>query len=262
MTSARKSRAARRAVPTPPPSPGARRASPRALALVGGLAAVATVAIVLAVVLSGGKPSTPTAPAIGTLRNALPGAAEVNALFAGIPQQGMRLGRASAPVTMVEYLDLQCPYCKEVETNVLPDVIARFVRTGKAKLILRPLAFTGPDSVRGRDALIAASHQNRAFNFADLLYVNQGTENTGWLDDSMVAAAAASIPGLKVHVLLVERKSAGVSKLAAQYDSLASASHVDATPTFVTGSSFGGPKTTLTAPSAAALSAALDADLH
>lgn len=261
MTSARKSRAARRAAPTPP-RPGARRASPRALALVGGLVAVATVAIVLAVVLSGGKPSTPTAPAIGTLRNALPGAAEVNALFAGIPQKGMRLGRASAPVTMLEYLDLQCPYCKEIETNVLPDVIARFVRTGKAKLILRPLAFTGPDSVRGRDALIAASRQNRAFNFADLLYVNQGTENTGWLDDAMVAAAAASIPGMKVHVLLDERTNAGVSKLAAQYDSLARASHVDATPTFVTGSSFGGPKTTLTAPSAAALSAALEAELH
>jgi len=262
VPSGRKSRAARRAAPTPAsPTRRARRASPRALAVAGALVAIAAVAVVLGVVFGGGSANKAAAPETGSLQSALPGAAEVDALFKGIPQRGMRLGKASAPATIVEYLDLQCPYCKEIEASVLPDVVSRFVRTGKAKLVLRPLAFTGPDSIRGRNALIAASRQDRAFNFADVLYVNQGIENTGWLDDEMVTAAAASIPGLRVHTLLDERKSAGVSKLAAEYDSLAAAARVDATPTFVVGASFAGTKTTLVAPSEASLVAAVDAAL-
>jgi protein-disulfide isomerase len=248
-------------VPPSAPTRRARRASPRALAVAGGLVAVATVAVVLGVVLSGGSSKPSTAPEVGTLRNALPGAREVDALFRGIPQQGLRLGRAAAPVTVVEYLDLQCPYCREIQAGALPGVIAAYVRPGKAKLVLRPLAFVGPDSVRGRNALIAAGSQGRAFNLAHLLYANQGVENTGWLDEGMVTAAAASIPGLHVRTLLDERAGARVSKLAAQYDGLAVAAGVNSTPTFVVGGSFAGKKTTLVAPSEAALAAAIDASL-
>ena len=49
--------------------------------------------------------------------------------------------------------------------------------------------------------MIAACKQNRGFNFAQLLYFNQGPENGGWLDDAMVAAAATSIPGVNVAAL-------------------------------------------------------------
>ena len=69
---------------------------------------------------------------------------------------------------------------------------------GKVKIEARPIAFIGPDSERGRAAALAAAAQNRMFNFMEILYFNQGPENTGWLDDAMVKAAAASIPGLDV----------------------------------------------------------------
>jgi len=255
MPSGRKSRAQRHAAPVVQARRG-RRASPRVLAIAVALVLCATVAIVLGVVLGGHKSTAPTAPEVGSLENALPGAADVDSLFKGIPQRGMQLGMASAPATIVEYMDLQCPYCKEVEAQVIPDVVSRYVRTGKAKLVLRPLAFTGQDSVGGRNALIAAARQNRAFNFADILYVNQGIENTGWLDDEMVTAAAASVPGLRVRILLEARRSAGVSKLAAEYDRLATVAHVRATPTFVVG------KTTLIAPDETSLVAAVDAALR
>ena len=108
--------------------------------------------------------------------------------------------------------------------------------------------------------MIAAGLQNRAFNFAQMLYVNQGTENTGWLSDEMVAQAAASIPGLRVPDLLAARKGVGVSKIATQIDSISHAGSINATPTFVVQSGIGG-KVTLVAPSAAALRAAIDAAL-
>ena len=111
------------------------------------------------------------------------------------------LGSPSAPVTLVEYVDLQCPYCQQFETQSMPTVIERYVRTGKLKVEARILAFIGPDSQRGRAAAIAAAKQNRMFNFVQLLYDNQAGENSGWLSDDMVRSAAASVPGMDVAQL-------------------------------------------------------------
>ena len=40
-----------------------------------------------------------------------------------------------------------------------------------------------------------------------LIYNNQGAENTSWLDDDLITSAAASIPGVNVDQLLTERNS-------------------------------------------------------
>ena len=173
----------------------------------------------LALALGGSKsPAATSYPAVGTLTNALPGASDVNTLFKGIPQSGFTLGSAKAPVTMVEYIDLQCPFCQQFETQVMPDIIPRFVRAGKVKVEVRVFDFIGPDSSRGRDAMIAAASQNKAFNFAQILYDNQATENTGWLNDAMVGQAISSIPGLRVHQALNLRSAASVTKQAHTFD--------------------------------------------
>ena len=209
---ARKQRQAPARVPPPPVGKAAaRRASPKVLIALGAAIVAVVVAIVLAVSLSGGGSSTPSAPAVGSLTNALPGAAAVQRMFTGIPQSSNTLGDPKAPVTMAEYIDLQCPYCAEFESTVLPRLIRQYVRPGQVRIEQRLLAFIGPDSVRGRSAAIAAGMQNKQFNFSELLYVNQGTENTGWLDEKMVVAAGASIPGLRVPQMLSDAKSSEVS---------------------------------------------------
>jgi protein-disulfide isomerase len=207
------------------------------LLVVGAAFALVAVAILLAVVLTRGNSSSSSAnvPARGTLANALPGAADVHRLLNGIPQQGTTLGKASAPVTMVEYIDLQCPYCQQFETTAMPTIVRRLVRTGKLRVVARPLAFIGPDSVRGRDAAIAAGMQGRFFDFAQVLYANQGEENTGWLSDDMVKAAAASIPGLDVPKLLRDRGSSTVADGERSIDAQATADGVHRTPTILVG---------------------------
>src|SRR5262249_2679121 len=86
-------------VPPPPgPRPPARRALTKVVVAVGALVAAVVVGIVVVVSLSGGS-STPSAPAVGSLTNALPGAASVQALFKGIPQSSNTLGAPNAPVT-------------------------------------------------------------------------------------------------------------------------------------------------------------------
>jgi thioredoxin family protein len=243
VPSGKKSREQRRAASVKPPpvrSTGGgrgRQASPRALAIGGGVVAIVAIVIVLAVVLGGGKGGgvPKNHQAVGSIANGLPGAADVAAEFKGIPQKGYTLGSPSAPLTLTEYIDLQCPICREFETQVFPDIVQKYIRNGKVKVVMKPWAFIGPDSVRGQKVAIAAAKQNKIYNFASLLYDNQGTENTGWLTDQMLYNIAAGIPGLKIDPLFAERNSAAVKAVAAQVAADAQKQKVGGTPTlFIT----------------------------
>jgi len=240
MPSGKKSKEARRAAAAPPPvvSKGGvrrRQANPRVLWGVAGVVALVVVAIVLAVVLTGGKDSASSAPAVGSLANALPGASEVNDDLKGIPQNGMTLGSAKAPVTMTEYIDLQCPICREFESVVMPNVIKKYVRTGKVRVDTRVLKFIGPDSEKARKAMLASAKQNKGYNFALVLYANLGTENTGWLTDSFLNQIGASVPGLKVRQMRSEMGSSDVSSQGSQMDKQGETDKVPGTPTIYVG---------------------------
>ena len=196
--------------------------------------AIVAVAIVLAVVLSGGssnKGLPKNAVAVGSLTNALPGSSDVVSEFEGIPQTGTTLGWPTAKVTMTEYIDLQCPICQEFETQVFPDIVAKYVKTKKIKVVMKPWAFIGPDSFKGQAATLAAAKQNKAFNFAAVLYNNQGEENTGWMTDNVLYNIAQSVPGLRIQPLFTERSSASVKAEAATVAKDAAAQKVSGTPT-------------------------------
>jgi protein-disulfide isomerase len=270
MASGKKSREKRRAQSAPPPvhskgAPRKRQASPRVL--IGGAAAGAVIALVVVLIVvfaGGGSSKTPKGvPTVGSIAAGLPGAPEVDQYFKGIPQKGLTLGSPFAKATMVEYIDLQCPFCQQFELQVLPDILTKYVRTGKLKIEARVLDFIGPDSNRGRKAMIAAGLQNRAFNYGEVLYFNQGTENTGWLNEDMVASAAASIPGLNVPKLLADRNSSAVAKVASTIDAEALNDKVAETPTLLVGKTGTKPKpVAITSPTdEKTLVAAIDAAL-
>jgi len=187
----------------------------------------------------------------------------VQTLLRRIPQHGNVLGKPSAPVMMVEYVDLQCPFCQEFETQAMPTLISRYVRPGKLKVEARPIAIRGGDSFRGQSATIAAGMQNKLFNFMQLLYDNQGVENTGWLDDNMVKSAASSIPGLDVGLFLKQLNSSTVDEQVKTVDAQATADAVDRTPTILVGKTGTKPRvvTVTSASDPSAVAAAVDAAL-
>jgi protein-disulfide isomerase len=260
MPSQKQSKRRRHAVQAPPPpkpKTTRRRASPRVLLVAGVVLVLVIAAVALGVVLTSGSGSSSATGAI------LPGASDVQTLLRGIPQHGNVLGKPSAPVTMVEYVDLQCPFCQEFETQAMPTLISRYVRSGKLKVELRPVAIRGGDSFRGQSATLAAGMENKMFNFAQLLYVNQGIENTGWLDDNMVKSAATSIPGLDVGLFLKQVSSSTVAEQVKTVDAQASADGLDRTPTILVGKTGTKPQTvTVTSASdPSAVAAAVDAAL-
>jgi protein-disulfide isomerase len=259
MPSGKQSKRRRRAAQAPlPPTRTRRQASPRVLIAAAAAVVLIVVGIVLGVLFVGGGGSSSGATAAK-----LPDATDVQQFLAGIPQHGNVLGKPSAPVTMIEYVDLQCPFCQQFETSAMPTLIARYVRKGKLKVEARVVAFLGLDSARGRSAALAAGRQNKQFNFIQLLYDNQGAENTGWLDDDMVKSAAASIPGLDAGRLLSERNSSAIDDEAKALDVQQAQDKVKATPTIFVGKSGAKPKLVrLSSPTdEASVAAAIDAAL-
>lgn len=158
------------------------------------LAAFAAVAVIVALIVisqSGGDDDS-DAP------SSVQGAAEVEALLEGIPQDGTILGEGSAKLSVVEFGDLQCPVCASFATQVLPDVISSQVRSGAATYEYRNWDIIGPDSEIASKAALAAGEQDRFFNFIQLFYVNQGEENAGYVTDDFLEriARGAGVPDI------------------------------------------------------------------
>jgi protein-disulfide isomerase len=179
--------------------------------------------------------AAPAAPAKAGADIELIGVKDVNELFKGIPQAGGWLGTDKAPIQMVLFADLQCPYCKQYDVEVNPTVVREFVRTGKVRLFYSGMDFIGKDSNRGLKAAAAAANQNKLWQLVTLLFINQGAENGGWLSDKMLTTVAKAIPGLDVKKFDKERKSKAVDKRMAEWASLASSAGVSSTPTFFAG---------------------------
>ena len=198
------------------------------------VAAVLVIAIAIASVGGGGAGTTAAtgAPVVG--------AASSSTLLSGIPQHGLVLGSPAAPVRVVEFADLQCPYCDEFATRALPPLVARYVRTGEVSFEFRNLSFIGPDSVRAGLAAAGAEQQNKLWNFIDLMYLNQGQENTGYVTTAYLHRLLAAVPGLDVG--RAERASQGPQAQAVLTAATiaARADRIDATPSFLIGRT-GGP---------------------
>jgi protein-disulfide isomerase len=150
----------------------------------GFVLALAVVVVIVAIVASGGSGSSSNAGSGGS------DTAATAALFKGVPQKGLTLGRASAPATLIEFADLQCPFCGEYSNNALPTVVKDYVRTGKLRYQLEVRSFLGPDSVKAAGAAAVAAKENRLYQFADLFYRRQQEENTGYVTSSFLRGIA------------------------------------------------------------------------
>jgi len=116
--------------------------------------------------------------------------ATVDKLLDGIPQEGLVLGKASAPVELIEFGDLQCPVCKEYSEEILPDVIESQVKSGEAKIDFRNFTIISSESIPAGAAAIAAGRQGRGWNYIELFYRNQGEERSGYVTDAFMTSIA------------------------------------------------------------------------
>jgi protein-disulfide isomerase len=216
-------------------APRVRKSAPRRRplsrrALLGGAIGVAAVAagVLVLVTALGGKSSAPSSEGIV-------GGAETSALLAGIPQHGNALGSPKAPVTLVEFADPQCPYCGEWARGALPDLVRGYVRTGRVRVVFNGMSFVGPDSELALRTALAAGQQNRLWHVLDLLYRNQGTENTGWVTEDLLAGIGAAVPGLDGSRMLAQRDASEVTAAMDAAAGNADSHGINSTPSFLAG---------------------------
>ena len=196
----------------------ARRTRTWRLLAAAGLAVVA-VAVAAAVSSSGGGPQAPAAPVAAS------------ALFAGIPERDGVVGDPDAPLTVTEYVDLQCPVCAAASKETLPTLIEDYVRTGKVKLEARTLHFIGPDSVRAAAVAAGAEQQGKLWPFLEAFYSAQGQENSGYVTDAFLRDVAGAA-GVDADAALAAARTAPAQDRLNRANTDAQTLGIDSTPTF------------------------------
>ena len=85
---------------------------------------------------------------------------------------GPARGPSSAPVTIVEFADFQCPYCKEAEAS-LHEVLARHPQ--EVRLVFRnlPLEHIHPHAADAANASVCADRQGKFWQMQDAMYDDQ-----------------------------------------------------------------------------------------
>jgi protein-disulfide isomerase len=204
----------------------------RLLLIAAAVGGAAVLAVVLILVASGGSSKKAASTTTAQVQADTPAAAGSGDVFAGIPQTGDTLGKASAPATLTVYEDPQCPYCRQWSVDTLPTVVRDFVRTGKVRLVYRGIEIIGPNSEPGLRAIYAAGAQNKLWNVAAALYDVQGEENSGWITDGVIKSAAKAA-GADSSAILAASPSKKVTAALVASGKDAAAAQVRGTPTFV-----------------------------
>lgn len=162
------------------------------------------------------------------------------ALFLGVPQQGVALGNPDAPVTLVEFVDLQCPFCADYSEQVLPTLVHDYVRSGQLRIEQRTLRFIGPDSERAAAFASTAAAQDRMWQFIEAFFADQGSENSGYADDEFLRRIADVAGGLDADRLFAEVGAPATERRLAAAERLAEAAAIRSTPSFLLGPTGGG----------------------
>ncbi|WP_026910892.1 thioredoxin domain-containing protein [Patulibacter minatonensis] len=182
----------------------------------GFLAAVILVAVLIGSGAFSGDDPAKKAKVVDGVR----GPEETAKLLRGIPQNGLVLGRPDAPATVVEFVDVKCPFCKNFALKDGPDVIEDLVRTGRANLELRVLDNLGRSSGDGRTAIHAAAEKNQAWTLSELLYYNQKSEGEEWVTPALLQRMNRVAPEFRGLTLSTTR-TPETERLDAQTDALA-----------------------------------------
>lgn len=83
------------------------------------------------------------------------------------------LGRADAPLVLVEFTDYQCPFCKRFHDQTLSQLVTNYVETGKLRIVSRnlPLSFHA-NADPAAEAALCADQQHQYWAMREKLFAN------------------------------------------------------------------------------------------
>jgi protein-disulfide isomerase len=107
------------------------------------------------------------------------------------------LGDKNAPVTLIEFSDYECPFCKRHFDSTHPELVKKYIDTGKVKLVFRdfPLSFHEPMASKEAIAASCARDQGgdkKYYEFHDEIFKRTTSNGTG-LDDAKIKSIATDL---------------------------------------------------------------------
>ena len=145
------------------------------------------------------------------------------------------LGRADAPVTMIEFSDYQCPFCRAFHNGTFNDLKKNWIDTGKLRFISwdMPLEFHS-NAAHAAQVVRCAGEQNKFWELRSLLIANADK-----LSSDDILGYAKQIPQLDVDrfkaCVQSDRFTDAIKKSVAG----ANGQGISGTPTFLIGKSQG-----------------------
>jgi len=172
----------------------------------------------------------------------------------GAGADDMTLGKADAPVTLVEYASVTCSHCAAFNEKVFPTIKANYIDTGKVHYIYREF-LTPPADVSAAGVLVArCAGKDKYFEVIDAIMRSQSELfSTG--DGKGILKRVASSAGLSDEAFAkCVNDPAGLERIQKNMEKFANADNITGTPTLIiNGQKFEGDYT-----DAAAFTAALD----
>jgi protein-disulfide isomerase len=92
-----------------------------------------------------------------------------------IPLSARSKGSATAPVTVYEMSDFQCPYCRQFAQETFPQIERQYIKPGKVRWVYInfPLTNLHPHAVPAAELALCAARQNGFWRIHDLLFQYQ-----------------------------------------------------------------------------------------
>ena len=136
------------------------------------------------------------------------------------------MGNPKGDVTVVEFFDYQCPYCKKM-TAPLNDAMAK---DSKLRVVFKEWPVLGPESLIAAKASLASQKQGKYKEFHNALM-----DTKGRLNETMIMSIAEK-SGLDTKRLKKDMDAPDVQEELKQNQALATALQLEGTPAFVIGS--------------------------
>ncbi len=142
----------------------------------------------------------------------------------------------TAKVAIVEWTDLECPFCKQFHEQTFDSIVKDYVDTGKILFVVRnyPLDFHGDASIKEANAALCvreAAGDKAYFSFVNDVYATTGTNGKGMPDETL-ANLATKAGGKSLASCMDSRKFKSVIDADLQEGTT---SGISGTPGFVVG---------------------------
>lgn len=134
-------------------------------------------------------------------------------------------GNPAGAVTVVEFFDYRCPYCKAVAQ----DMIDTLTDEGDVRIVFKEFPILGPQSEQAARAALAAQIQDKYLPFHQAVMAHKGE-----LDEAALFAIAEAV-GLDVARLRTDMEATEIDETIARNIKLANTLAIGGTPAFVVG---------------------------